>query len=493
MNKKITFFIISVLFLSVAVCTAEKTPIENLYQYKLDNGLELFVMENHAAPLAYIEIAVKAGGIAQTKENAGLFHLYEHMMFKGNTLYRDAASVQRAINDLGVSEWNGSTSDEYVNYYFTVPSDRLYTGLEFWSYAVREPLLRPDEIENEKKVVLAEVEGELANQNTIMVNTVYRTLFPDMPWKLDPSGAGNTVRSATAGDLKKIQQTYYIPNNTALFVGGDVIPDEVLAAVQKLYGDWKRGDDPWKNKIVQQNPEPFDKVELRVMPFDQCSPEMAQIDVRYRGPDTAFDCESTYAADVFGFLSENPDGFYKQTLVSDKRLCIPNQEYLWESYPTKRASGMIQFGAVVVNPQDNLADRGIYFANKIDQDIAQKILADKSVFTSQEFAQVKQTALDNRILDTETAQGFLSSLRFWWIVADADYYYTYAKKLSSVGYKQIAAFVKKYIAGKYPLVTVIVNPQVYEAQKDSFAAAGYKVIDAQDAYWWNDAATEEKK
>ena len=160
MNKKITFFIISVLFLSVAVCTAEKTPIENLYQYKLDNGLELFVMENHAAPLAYIEIAVKAGGIAQTKENAGLFHLYEHMMFKGNTLYRDAASVQRAINDLGVSEWNGSTSDEYVNYYFTVRPTVCIPGLNSGAIS-REPLLRPDEIENEKKVVLAEGKASL--------------------------------------------------------------------------------------------------------------------------------------------------------------------------------------------------------------------------------------------------------------------------------------------------------------------------------------------
>ena len=95
---------------------AEKTPLKDVYHYTLENGLDVYVVENHAAPLAYIEIAVKAGGIAQTPENAGLFHLYEHMMFKGNAKYRDAASVQRAISDMGVPDWNGTTGAECVNY-----------------------------------------------------------------------------------------------------------------------------------------------------------------------------------------------------------------------------------------------------------------------------------------------------------------------------------------------------------------------------------------
>src|SRR5574344_1579178 len=193
MKKIRKLFLLTVILLTtVATSFAEKTAVKNLYSYKLDNGLELYVMENHAAPLAYIEIAVKAGGRAQTKENAGLFHLYEHMMFKGNTKYPDAASVQRAINDMGVANWNGSTDIEHVNYYFTVPSDLLYKGLEFWNYAIREPLMKQDELESEKKVVLSEVEGSIADSNRIYSDSVMKLMFPDAPWRLDPSGAGNT-------------------------------------------------------------------------------------------------------------------------------------------------------------------------------------------------------------------------------------------------------------------------------------------------------------
>ena len=95
--RKLYKLIIQLIFiLAVSFSFAEKTPVKNLSSYKLENGLELYVMENHSAPLVYIEIAVKAGGIAQKKEDAGLFHLYEHMMFKGNTKYQNAASVQKA-------------------------------------------------------------------------------------------------------------------------------------------------------------------------------------------------------------------------------------------------------------------------------------------------------------------------------------------------------------------------------------------------------------
>ena len=90
--------------------SAQETAVSSLFHYTLENGLELFVMENDSAPLAYIEIAVKAGAVTQTPENAGLFHLYEHMMFKGNEKYPNQKEAYSALNKMGVSDWNGTTS-----------------------------------------------------------------------------------------------------------------------------------------------------------------------------------------------------------------------------------------------------------------------------------------------------------------------------------------------------------------------------------------------
>ena len=160
--KKSALFIMSFFMVISVSLFAEQTPIKTLHHYTLKNGLELFVAENHIVPLATIEIVVRGGAIAHTPENAGLFHLYEHMMFKGNSKYKTSEAMQQAIQKLGVSSYNGTTGTEHINYYFTVPSDRVQEGLEFWNSAIRTPLLNKKEFEAEKKVVLSEINGNFA-------------------------------------------------------------------------------------------------------------------------------------------------------------------------------------------------------------------------------------------------------------------------------------------------------------------------------------------
>lgn len=97
----------------------------------MENGLTVFAAENHTVPLVYIEIAIRAGAITQTPQTAGLFHLYEHMMFKGNKLYKDAASVNRALSNLGVASWNGTTGINHVNYFSQYLQTNLKKDLHF--------------------------------------------------------------------------------------------------------------------------------------------------------------------------------------------------------------------------------------------------------------------------------------------------------------------------------------------------------------------------
>ena len=103
--------IAAALLIAIAVpAFSEGTPIPGLHRYRLDNGLELFVLENHAVPLTRVQITFRCGSITQAPETAGLFHLYEHMLFKGNSKYRTETEFSAAMTDLGVAEWNGGTS-----------------------------------------------------------------------------------------------------------------------------------------------------------------------------------------------------------------------------------------------------------------------------------------------------------------------------------------------------------------------------------------------
>lgn len=462
----------------------QETSVSGLYRYTLDNGLELYVMENAAAPLAYIEIAVRAGGIAQTKENCGLFHLYEHMMFKGNERYPTAQAVTDALTHMGVTDWNGSTAVDYVNYYFTVPSDLLEEGLEFWSYAIRTPNLDSAEFEREKDVVIAEIQGNYSQPGDIAYSAVAKRLYPQEPWHLDPGGTVQAVRAATVQQLLDIKNAYYVPNNSALFVGGSVHHEDVYQKVNAIYGTWQKSSAEIPAPFLPAR-NPVQETTYLVYPNPGMSPALTQVSVYMRGPDAETDAQDTYAADVWGTLISNPDGAFKKSLLRDERLDIPAPEYVAAYYYTQRASGRISFYALLLNAQ-NAAESARYAAEEAFPSAIDEMISGKRYFSAKELALAKKRMGTERRVAQETAEGFLGNLRFWWASADADYFLSYQAHVDAVDKRQIDAFLRKYVQDKKPVVMVQVSPQVYEAQKESFAEAGFSVVTQENAFWWSE-------
>lgn len=473
--------------------TSPETSVPGLYRYTLDNGLSLFVLENNTAPLAFVQIAVRTGAVSQTPQTAGLFHLYEHMMFKGNAKYPDQQAVTSALNKMGVSDWNGSTGIDEVNYYITVPSSLVRDGLEFWSYAIRTPLMNEKELENEKGVVLSEINGNHTDPGQIFFGAVAKNLFAESPWRLDAGGSPDAVRNATVDQLRSIQSTYYVPENAALFVGGDVHHEDVYRVVCDLYGGWKRGSGtvPFKEPSSKS---PFSSIRKYVYPDPQCSDSYVQLIYYLRGPDAQIDSSETYAADVWTRLLDNPDGSFKKTFLNDKDLSIPDPDYLSGFYSTQRASGMIGFSAAMIN-------EGKYTpALKADKCIANltefiSVMAssqEKEWAPQREIDSAKKQIEDSRIYTLETPSGFLSALSAMWASAGADYFFDYDKNISAVTIDDICSFVKEYEYNKNGMAVVFINPELYAEQKKEFADKGYTEINSDTAFWWNEKSQESK-
>ncbi|MGB6037711.1 MAG: insulinase family protein, partial [Cryomorphaceae bacterium] len=138
--------------LSLSKVSAQNEMPENFYFDKLDNGLELLVIEDPSVPLVTIEIAVHNGAYTESPEFDGLSHLYEHMFFKANKNIPSQEKFLERVSELGIS-FNGTTSDERVNYYCTLSSTKLNEGLEFMNNAIRYPLFLEEEMKKENPVV----------------------------------------------------------------------------------------------------------------------------------------------------------------------------------------------------------------------------------------------------------------------------------------------------------------------------------------------------
>ncbi|HEY3745381.1 MAG TPA: pitrilysin family protein, partial [Gemmatimonadaceae bacterium] len=236
------------LLLSVFLPTrseGQRAELDKIIQRKvLANGLEVIVVENHGVPLATIEIDVKNGSFTQSPEYEGLAHMYEHMFFRANSTYPEPNQFWDRASDLG-AVFNGTTAEERVNYYMTVPAEKLADGVHLLATALREPLFRKDELERERQVVIGEYDRNESSPFFALSRDMDAKLYPGNFSRKDIIGDRQIILTTTPEKMRTIQKKYYVPNNSALIVAGDVSPATVFSLVEKELGPWSRGGDPF--------------------------------------------------------------------------------------------------------------------------------------------------------------------------------------------------------------------------------------------------------
>lgn len=486
MNKSARIFFLFFLMLNLwlNVCSCKKNnSAEKIKQSVLENGLSVFVKEDHKVPLVYFEIAVRAGGVTQTRENAGIFHLYEHMMFKGNSLCPTSADFQKRMAGLGVNDWNGTTGEHCVNYYFTIPSDELEEGMRFWSAAIREPNLNEKEFEDEKKVVISEIQAKYANPGFVAGQFFLKNFYPDAPWQLDAGGAVSTVQNASLDMLKEIKEKYYVPNNAALFIGGDVDAEKVFELAEKVWGGWQKSAFDFSSECALQTMEPLSETRYFVFPHPQISPQMAQALVYYRAADADFEREDTYPLDVFTEYIQNPESTFVKELVADQDLRIISEDYVGGGYSTKRRTSALSFYAMLLDSDKALASRVKKFHSSING-LVDGYIQSRKIVPEPRFKKMLVSHRDSNLIQDESAERSLSELRYWWTVCDAEYSFNYEKNFSKVKDADIARVLQKYIQHKNAYVVVYLNPEVYKNCRAEFDEEGFEEITAENAFWF---------
>jgi len=472
-----------VALLPLTNAAAQAREITGLKTFTLDNGLEVFVVENHTVPLARIQVTFRTGAISQTPQTAGLFHLYEHMLFKGNRAYPNQTALQAAMKDLGVADWNGGTTQESVSYYFTVPSDRADKGIEFWADAVQFPLLNPAELQTEKDVVVSEILGGFSDPGNIYGSAIQRALFWKYPWRKDVAGSEALVRSATVQMLRDMRDTWYVPNNAALFVGGDVIPDAVRAAAQKYFGGWKKAKDPWASPPP---PHPgLQKDLFMVSADDQMYAGLVSVDLRFAGPDVLRNAGSTYAADVWSKLLDDPNGRFRANVFTK----VPgqyNKDYISTGYLTRRDGGAISFSTyLTVRPGQDTFQRAAALKKAFVDEMA-AIASDPAYFSANDYQVLTRQIADDRIWERETADGFIGTLAFWWASAGTAYYLGYNDALQRITPAEITRFISTYIVNRPSMLSMRMNQKDFDREQGSAARGGWTSITKDNAYWWAD-------
>ncbi|KMW60154.1 Peptidase, M16 family [Candidatus Rhodobacter oscarellae] len=203
--------------------------------YRLDNGMQVVVIEDHRAPVVVHMVWYKAGAADEPPGKSGIAHYLEHLMFKGtDTLAPGEFSSTVAAN--GGTD-NAFTSQDYTGYFQRVASDRLELMMQMEADRMRNLRLSEDLILAERDVVIEERNQRVENDPGALFSEQRRAaLFLNHPYGIPIIGWMHEASALTLQDALDFYEKFYAPNNAILVVAGDVEPEEVLELAQKHYG-----------------------------------------------------------------------------------------------------------------------------------------------------------------------------------------------------------------------------------------------------------------
>ena len=344
--------------------------------------------------------------------------------------------------------FNGTTREEVVNYYMTVPTEKMADAVGLLATALRTPLFRRDELERERQVVIGEYDRNESSPFFELGREADAKLYPGNFSRKDVIGDRQIVLTTTPEKMRTIQSKYYVPNNSAVIVAGDVKPAEVFALVERELGDWARGPDPFASEPIPTIPT-LQKSDAVVV---EAAVGAVTVQVQWQGPSVGQDAKSTYAADVFSDVLNDPRSQFQQRLVDSG---------LWQAvgvnYYTLNHTGPITISGQTSPEQLRDAMKALY------GEIAK--FDTPGYFTAEELEAVKAHRAVTSAFDRERASGFAHTLGFWWSVASLEYYMGYVDNMAQQTVDDLRAYARKYILGKPHITGVLIAPEARQALK----------------------------
>lgn len=210
---------------------------------KLENGMEIFVVERPELPKVAVSLATRAGSIADTTAKSGLASMTTRLMRRG-TKSRDALQIDETLGNLGTSLF-GSAGKENASLGMEVLKRNLSPALEVMADVTLNPSFPASEFEREKKLALDNLAQAANNPNAVANRVAYMLAFgAEHPYGRPSGGLPSTLQAISREDLMQFYQTYWKPGSSALVFVGDITLAEATALARQHFGSWSGGAAP---------------------------------------------------------------------------------------------------------------------------------------------------------------------------------------------------------------------------------------------------------
>lgn len=381
--------------------------INQLSEFRLDNGMKFIVLERHQAPVVSFLTYADVGGVDEPEGKTGVAHFLEHLAFKGTTrigtkdyqaekplLERleqldtqiraakangkqdEVAKLQATFKEVeaqaaklvnqnemgqiveqaGGVGLNATTSAEATRYFYSFPANKLELWMSLESDRFLEPVIRR-EFYKEKDVILEERRMRVDNSPIgMMIEKFIDTAFTVHPYRRPVIGYDQDIRNLTPVDVEKFFETYYVPSNITIAVVGDVKTAEVKRLAQTYFGRYKAAPKP-QSEIA---PEPK-QTQTREVTLEL--PSQPWYLEGYHRPSGTHPDNAVYDI-IGGLLSNGRTSRLYKSLVEQQRLALNAQGF--SGFPGDKYPNLMLFYALTA-PGHTVDEVAVALSQEIDK------------------------------------------------------------------------------------------------------------------------------
>lgn len=408
-------------------------------RYILENGLVVYLMEDHELPLVTGTAMIRTGSRWEQGEKAGLASLVGSTLRSGGTQKHSANELNEILEQRAASV-ETDMGETAASASFEALSEDIEMAFGLFTEVLREPAFAPEKLDLEKTQIRGAIARRNDNPNSIASRELRKLIYgKNSPYARTVEYA--TLDKISRDDLLKFYQQYFHPNNIILGIVGDFNPQKMRSLIQAKFGDWKPNSDLAKIPLPQVTQANLGGV------YFVNQPQLTQSSVLIGHLGGQFDNPDYPALDVMNDILNGFGGRLFNELRSRQGLAY-SVYGIWNprfDYP----------GTFVAGGQTR-TETTVQFIKSLETEI--KRLQTQTV-TTKELNRAKDSTLNSFVFNFQDPSQTLSRLmRYEYYGYPADFLFRYQKAINSTTVADV-----KRVAGKYlkpeNLVTLVVGNQ----------------------------------
>lgn len=233
------------LFLSIILQSVEIMNMNSekkVFKYVLSNGLTVLICPKKNAPKVALQMWYNVGSKHEQPSEKGMAHFLEHMIFKGTDKMLSETDINAMSQKLSAYA-NAFTSYDYTAYVFDVPVANWDQMLPIYADCMQNCSFLQDHMNSEVKAVIQELKMYRDDYRWALADGLIGNIFESHPYHFPIIGYKQDLWNLQRETFLKFYHKYYVPNNAAFVVVGDVNPQEALEKIKNVFDAIPRGKD----------------------------------------------------------------------------------------------------------------------------------------------------------------------------------------------------------------------------------------------------------